>query len=314
MLSNNRWHHPDMRQAAPQPFIGSEALRAGAITWHDLTKYHRALMPDVYLDRRAEPTMRTRTVAAWLWTHRRAVVAGVAASALHGAKWIDDDTPVELIWPNARAPSGVVTRADLLLDGETQSWGAMRFTTVERTAFDLGRRGGLFPAVTRLDALAQAKRFTVSDVTELAKRHPHTKGLRQLDTALDLVDAGADSPRETKLRLRLIAAGFPRPQTQIPLLRPNGRWYYLDMGWEEIKLAVEYDGDHHRTSRPHYVADAERQEFIARTGWTHIRVLAEHRDDDVIRRVRQAWEGLTGTPLPSVDSALTRRSTRTSVW
>lgn len=299
---------------AGQPFIGSEALRAGTVTWHELAKYHRAIMPDVYLDRRAELSMRNRTLAAWLWTHRRAVVAGAAASALHGAKWVDDDTPVELIWRNARAPDGVITRTDRLLDGETQSWGLLRFTTPERTAFDLGRRGGLVHRVARLDALAQATRFKIDDVAQLAKRHPHTKGLRRLETALDLVDAGADSPRETRLRLKLIAAGFPRPQTQIPLRRGGGRWYYLDMGWEDIKLAVEYDGDQHRTSRPQYVSDAERQEFVARLSWTHIKVLAEHRDDDVIRRVRQAWDHLTGHPQTEIDSALTRRVTRTSAW
>lgn len=207
---------------------------------------------------------------------------------------MDDDAVIELIWHNARAPDGVKTYADRLLDGETQSWGPVRLTTPERTAFDLGRRGSLGQAVARLDALARATRFKVADVAELAARHKCARGLRQLEAALDLIDAGSGSPRETKLRLTLIKAGFPRPRTQIPLLRPNGRRYFLDMGWEDIKLAVEYDGDQHRTSRPQFVKDAERLEFIARLGWTHIRVLAEHRGDDVIRRVRQAWDHLTG--------------------
>ncbi|OBG04228.1 hypothetical protein [Mycolicibacter sinensis] len=282
-----------MGRSGNQPFIGSEALRAGTVTWYELAKHYRAIMPDVYLDRRAARTMRNRTLAAWLWSRRRAVVAGAAASALHGAKWIDDDTPVELIWRNARAPQGVIARSDLLLGGETQRWGALEFTTPERTAFDLGRRGSLWHCVARLDALACATGFKLDDVMQLAKQHPHTKGLRQLETALDLVDSGSGSPRETKLRLLLIKAGFPRPQTQIPVLRPNGRWFFLDMGWEDIKLTLEYDGDQHRTSRPQFVKDAERLEYILRMGWTHIKVLAEHRDDDVIYRVRQAWNHLT---------------------
>lgn len=41
--------------------------------------------------------------------------------------------------------------------------------------------------------------------------------------------------------------GFPKPLTQIPV-RSGGRIkYYLDMGWVDLKIAVEYDGDHHRT-------------------------------------------------------------------
>ena len=59
-------------------------------------------------------------------------------------------------------------------------------------------------------------------------------------------------------------------------------------------LAVEYDGDHHRTEPVGSMsATPTRQEFISRVGWTHIKVLAEHRGDDVIHRVRQAWADAT---------------------
>lgn len=276
------------------PFIGSEVLAAGALSRHELRTYYAAIMPNVYLDRRAQPTLRHRTFAAWLWSHRQAVIAGAAASALHGAKWVDDVVPIELIWPNARAPHGVRTRDDLLLDGEIQRCQGLVLTTPERTAFDLGRRGPLGQAVARLDALANATHFKIEDVTELAARHRHTRGLRQLEAALELVDAGAQSPKETWLRLLLINAGFPWPQTQVPVLGPDGYpKYFLDMGWQQLMLTVEYDGDQHRTSREQFVKDAERLEYIQSIGWTHIRVLAEQRGYDVIRRVKQAWNTLT---------------------
>lgn len=121
-----------------------------------------------------------------------------------------------------------------------------------------------------------------------------TRGLRRLQKALDLIDAGAQSPKETWLRLLLLGAGFPRPRTQIPILGPDGYpRYFLDMGWEDILLAVEYDGDQHRTDRPQYVKDVTRLEYLRSVGWTHIRVLAEHRGRDVIRRVQRAWSTLT---------------------
>jgi hypothetical protein len=277
-----------------QPFIGSEALAAGAVSWHELGKYYQPVMPNVYLDKRITPSLQQRTIAAWLWSRRSAVIAGLAAAALHRAEWIDDSTVVELIWRNARAPVGVQTRAELLLDGETQRWGCLQLTTPERTAFDLGRRGTLGQAVARLDALARVTDFKADDVLDLTNRHRHTRGLRQLETALDLVDAGAQSPKETWLRLLLIKAGFPRPQTQIPILGSDGYpRYFLDMGWEDIKLAVEYDGDQHRTSRPQYVWDVARSDYIQQVGWTHIRVLSEHRGSDAVRRVQRAWDALT---------------------
>ncbi|OHU96417.1 hypothetical protein [Mycobacterium talmoniae] len=277
-----------------QPFIGSEALSAGLVSWHELDRYYTAIMPNVYLDKRITPPLRQRIFAAWLWSGRQAVIAGLAASALHGARWVDDNAVVELIWRNARAPNGVKTRDVLLLDGETQLFGGMRMTTIERTAFDLARRGTLGQAVARLDALANATHFKIDDVVEVAKAHPHTRGLRQLKKALDLVDAGAQSPKETWLRLLLINAGFPKPQTQIPVLGPDGYpRYFLDMGWEDIMLAVEYDGDQHRTDRPQFVKDVARLEYIQGLGWTHVKVLSEHRGGDVIQRVQRAWEVLT---------------------
>lgn len=272
------------------PFIGSEALADGRLTRYELRRYHRAIMPDVYVDRRAEPSLRQRTVSAWLWTRREGVVAGLPAAALHGAKWIDDDVPVELIWRNARTPPGVVTRADALLDGEVATLDGLPVTTADRTAFDLGRRGPLTAAVARLDALIRATDVGVGDIEALAAGHPHTRGLRQLEKALDLVDVGAESPKETWLRLLLIRHDFPRPRTQIPVPAPDGHTtYYLDMGWEDLELAVEYDGDHHRTTKDRFAYEIQRAEDIAAAGWHVVRVAARSREADVIRRVTRAW-------------------------
>jgi very-short-patch-repair endonuclease len=222
------------------------------------------------------------------------VVAGVAASALHGAKWIDDDSHVELIWRNAHVPAGVISRADSVLAEEIQKLEGPAMTTPERTAFDIGRRGRLDDAIARLDAMAQATDFKVSGVEELAARHRHTRGLRQLEKALDLMDAGAQSPKETWLRLLIIRAGFPRPRTQIPVLSRDGRrWYYLDMGWEDLMLAVEYDGDHHRTDRKRFAYQIERAEDLHQLGWLVVTVAARHHRVDVLRRVHRAWAART---------------------
>ena len=124
----------------------------------------------------------------------------------------------------------------------------------------------------------------------MAASHPHVKGLSRVEGLLAHVDAGAQSPRETWLRLLLIEAGFPRPETQIPVPRPDGHsHYFLDMGWREVMVAVEYDGEHHRLYRNTYRDDLVRSEYIAHRGWRRIRVVAGHRRIDIVRRVRQAW-------------------------
>lgn len=273
------------------PFIGSEAIASGTMTRHELRRNYRALAPNVYLDKRLHPSLRQRTVAAWLWSGREAVVAGLAASALHNAKWVRSDAPIELIWRNARAPQRVITRADLFLANEIQRIAGMTVTTSVRTAFDLGRRGRIDRAVASLDALAAATNVTADDVFGLALEHPGARGLPQLRRALDLMDAGAGSPRETWLRLLLIGAKYPRPTTQIAVMSPDGlRRYYLDMGWEDRRLAVEYDGDHHRSDPVQFAYDIRRLADIDELGWRLVRVVARSRPDDVLGRVAQAWQ------------------------
>jgi very-short-patch-repair endonuclease len=277
-----------------EPFLGSEALASGSLSRYELRRYYQAIMPNVYLDKRVQASLRQRILAAYLWSRREGVVSGLAASAIHGAKWIDDDSPVELIWNNARSPDGVVTRTDSVLAEEIQNLQDLAVTTPGRTAFDIGRRGRLDDAIARLDALAQATDFEVSRVEQLAARHSRTRGLRQLEKALDLMDAGAQSPKETWLRLLMIRAGFPRPRTQIPVLSPDGRrWYYLDMGWEGLMLAVEYDGDHHRTDRKRFAYQIERAEDLHELGWLVVTVAARHHRVDVLRRVQKAWAART---------------------
>lgn len=271
------------------PFIGSEALRDGVVAnKHQLRTRFRALYPDVYLPDGVSPTLSQRTTAAWLWTRRGGVVAGLAAAAMHGARWIADDVPIELIWANPRPPRGIVTRRDRLGPKECQLMAGLPVTTPERTAFDVGRLIGGDRAVAHLDALGNVTRFDRMAVAELARRHSGSPGVPHLRAALGLHDAGAESPRETWLRLVLISAGFPRPQTQIPVFDDFGDpRYFLDLGWEDVLIAVEYDGDHHR-ERVRFGRDIVRSEFIACRGWTHIRVVAGARPADIVNRVRRA--------------------------
>ncbi|MGH6624828.1 MAG: DUF559 domain-containing protein [Burkholderiaceae bacterium] len=271
-------------------FIGSEALTAGIVSRHELSRYYRPIMPNVYADKRTTLSLQQRSTAAWLWSGRDGVVAGAAASALHGARWVADDVPIELISTKIRAPKEVITRRDLVYDDEVTRIEGLSVTSVARTAFDLGRRGLLGSAVARLDALARATGFNADDVLELAERHPHVRGLRQLERALDLFDRGGHSPKESWVRLMLRHAGFPKPQTQIPVLAPDGySQYYLDMGWEELMLAVEYEGKQHAESLGY---DITRADYIEQLGWTNVRIAAGHTRNGILARVEREWNRL----------------------
>jgi hypothetical protein len=259
------------------------------LTEHQLRRWYKPLFRDVYLPKWDAPSLEDRILAAWLWSRRRAVVAGVAASALHGALWVDPQTPIELVAPSARPQLGLVVRNETLDEDEVTYVKQLPVTTLARTAFDLGRHLPRGAALARIDALMRATPFSREDVNLLAKRYRGARGLRRLKEVLPLVDGGAACPRETWLRLLFIDAGLPTPTTQIPVYDGPGRFVaMLDMGWEQYKVAAEYDGDQHRTDRRQFVKDIDRLAKTQDLGWYVIRVVNEHRPDEIVRRVYQA--------------------------
>ncbi|HWT48433.1 MAG TPA: hypothetical protein VN255_07605 [Mycobacterium sp.] len=279
-----------------EPFIGSEAVASGSVTRYALRSRFFAIHPDVYVAADTELTAGLRAHAAWLWSGRRGVVAGQSASALHGAKWVDDRASAELLYDNRRPPSGIRTWSDRVAHDEIRLITGIPATTPARTALDLACRYPVGKAVAAIDALARATDLKTVDVEILAEHYRGRRGVRRARAALSLVDPGAESPRETWLRLLLIRAGFPPPQTQVPVYDGYGALVaVLDMGWEDLKLVVEYEGDHHRTDRRQFNRDIRRAEAVAELGWIEVRVTAEDTPGGIIARVSAAWHRRTCT-------------------
>lgn len=271
-------------------FIGSEATKSGALTRYQLRSRFVALHPDVYVARDANLTAAARARAAWLWSRRRGVIAGHSASALHGAKWVDDQAPAQLLHAHRRPPVGINTWLDTVADDEIQLVGDMRVTTPARTAFDLACRYPVGKAVAAIDALARATRLKVADAEMVAERHEGHRNIRRARRALTLVDAGAESPRETWLRLLVIEAGYPAPQTQIPVYGEYGELVAIvDMGWEHIKIALEYEGTHHWTDPSQFRKDVGRYEALPDLGWIAIRITAGDVRGGILARLATAW-------------------------
>jgi very-short-patch-repair endonuclease len=272
-----------------EPFIGSEAVAAGSLTKTQLATRCRRLFPDVYVGREVDVDARSRAKAGWLWTGRRGVVAGFAAAAVHGSKWVDDARVVELIHDNRRTPPGIQAHRDHIEEDEIELTAGMSVTSPLRTALDFGCWYPITTAVAGIDALARATEIKAADVELLARRYAGRRGIVQARRAVDLFDPGAQSPKESWLRVVLMQAGLPRPQTQIPVLNEfDCAIAYLDMGWEDVKVAVEYDGEQHRSDRRQYTWDVRRLEMLERLGWIVIRVLAGDRPAEIIGRVRAA--------------------------
>jgi hypothetical protein len=255
---------------------------------------------NVYIPAGQPLTPVTRAIAAWLWSGRTATVAGLSAAALHRTAWIDPWLPAELNRRSRDKAQGIILHSDTLWDDEMCVRDGIQMTTPARTAFDIGRRKGFITALIRLDALAHATGLKVADVELLADRHAGARGLVQLRRVLPMVDGGAESPYETKTRLALVGSGLPRPQTQIEVRDDWGMILArIDMGWEEWKVGVEFDGAHHWTDPKQRTHDIDRLAELDARGWIIIRVSADllrYRPEVVIERVRRALRA-AGCPI-----------------
>ncbi|MCV7278752.1 DUF559 domain-containing protein [Mycolicibacterium flavescens] len=269
-----------------QPFLGTEALTSRLFGPRTLLSRNDRIYRDVYLSKDAELTASSRAVAAWLWSGRQATMGGLSAAALYETEWIDKHLPAEMFRRNGKPTRGILIHRDELLDHEVTSARGIKLTTPARTAFDLGRWGPYVEAVTRLDALGRATGLAPAAVGNVIEDHPGVRGLVQLRRALAVMDTGAESPQETRTRLVLIEGGLPRPQTQICV-----DIWRIDMGYEEFKVGVEYDGAQHWTDPFIRAKDIERQAQLQARGWLIIRVSAEmlrFRPHVILMRVCQA--------------------------
>jgi hypothetical protein len=255
------------------PFRASEAMAAGLLTRRDLQRDHIPVYPGIWVPRTAELTHPLLTTAAWLWSNRHGIPAGLSASALRGAKWVGVEQPVELIHVNRRAPAGIIVHSNELARGEAKSVAGMQVTTAARTAFDIGRRLATIPGVQRIDALMNATQLKVAAVEEVIAAHPGARGLCQLRETLALVDGGAESLYESLTRVLLIQRGFPPLETQIEVLDAYGDIFArLDMGWRQYGVGVDFEGAQHWTNSRQWNWDVERYSKIPELGWIDIRV------------------------------------------
>lgn len=148
--------------------------------------------------------------------------------------------------------------------------GAIQITTPLRTAWDLGRLAPPILALGGMDALARTGAFEVGELVADVERFRRRRGVVQLRRLASMVDPRAESMGESALRYRwLDIPGLPPPELQIPIRDDTGRLLYrLDLGVEELRLGVEYDGEQWHTD-PHDQAHDRRRRGVIETrhGW-----------------------------------------------
>ncbi|WP_231925283.1 endonuclease domain-containing protein [Micromonospora purpureochromogenes] len=215
-----------------------------------------------------------------------AAIAGRSAAYLWGVDLLRRDAPVSVLLPRAarlRAhPRLQVTRSALPRSDRTRFAG-LPVTTALRTAFDLGRQGPRDEALVTVDALLHRRVVKLPALRGYADAHSRWPGLPLLRQVLALAEPLSESPMETRPRLLLLDAGLPPATAQHDVLDARGRFVgRVDLAWPALRVAVEYDGDHHR-ERVHFRQDVARLNALRAAGWLVLRFTA----DDVLRRPSQ---------------------------
>jgi hypothetical protein len=107
--------------------------------------------------------------------------------------------------------------------------------------------------------------------------------------ALSSVRQGAESRRESLLRLAMLRAGLPEPALNQTIYDANGRFLgRADMVYRAQRVIVEYDGEQHRTDSRQYHRDLERLDGFRDCGWRVIVVRRHHDIPARIARIREA--------------------------
>jgi very-short-patch-repair endonuclease len=269
---------------ATAPFRGSTAVADGLLTPAKLRgRSWRRLLPDVYVHHEMLLDHRIWCAAVSLTLRSGTAIGGLSAAHLFGSVEPGPDAPVSVV-ASRRAGTHTGDRIRVhhtVLDpSDITSISGLPVTTPERTAFDLGRRAGRRSAVVALDAMLHAEMLDLGAVADLARQRHWWPGIGRLHRAIRLADGRSESPMETILRLLLLEAGLPAAEPQFEVRDSRGRLVgRVDLAWPLVRLAVEYEGDHHR-DREQFRRDIGRVNALRMAGWAVLRLTA----DDVLRR------------------------------
>ena len=248
----------------------------------------------------ADPSLIDRCRAIARVVHPNAAFARTTALRLLGVDipWqLEDDRAIHIVTPRRgeRTQRFAVTahfcgqkRLDVV-----DRFG-LRLTSAPQTWLQVAREVNRNSLVGLGDAMTRRKNPVTSTgaLNVLTRETFKMKGLALCREAIELIRPGTDSPMETELRLLMVDAGLPEPVVNVPALDDAGQFLALpDLSYPRLKIAVEYDGDHHRTDPATWRRDVERRQLLEDAGWLIITATADdviRYPDRVIARIRTA--------------------------
>lgn len=229
-----------------------------------------------------------------------AVVGGWTAARLHRVPYAAGHPP-EIVLPRRRPRDNVVMRHEALPDSDIVVVRGYRCTSPERTAADLAWHLPKDRAIAAVDQCVRrlhdgSQVTTVDAIRRFVDESRYFHRGAVIHDVLDEVDGRAESFWETYARLLLHRNGLDLFVPQIHVL---GDRFRVDLGAGEYRVAVEYDGAHHRDG-PQHARDIDRWNALQQDAdWELIpacKTTIAYHGDQLLHRVRNAlrrrgWPG-----------------------
>jgi len=188
---------------------------------------------------------------------------------------------------------------------EVAQVGPVRLTSTARTVIDCAREWPLEAAVVAMDASLLAGKVTARDLQGALAGVRHWRGSPRAARAVALADGRAESPLETRGRLRVVGAGLPTPELQVEIHAQGRLEGVVDAWFEEAAVALEFDGRVKYTapwrgrSPAQVLWDEKRREDQLRALDIRVVRLADADLDDRWHRVEPRLRDLLATPGPA---------------
>lgn len=279
-----------------QPFTCIAAEQEGIPRHRLRSREFRPVMRGVYISSQIPDTLVVRAKAALLVAPQLAVLSHESAARL----WCPQGPKSARIHvsfssgANRSREEIAVHRFTYRLEKAHRH--GLPVTTPAMTFMHLAVRLELVELVVFGDQLVKRRLITPADLVTYAENwdhHGHAAGLR----AARLVRDGVDSSPETRLRLLMVLAGLPEPKVNHIIYHDDGRIRHrIEIVYEGIRLAIEYDGRWHDEDQQR-AYDSARRTALEAEGWTFIVVRAEdlyETPEETLRTIASTIRSLGG--------------------
>lgn len=258
-----------------RPFTRADAVRAGVSDRVLRTSRYRRIFRGVYIRAEVAPSERERMEGAlalhpegaWLSHRTAAAWCGVAvpeSPLVHVSVLRAEDRRWQPGLKPHVAPPATRTRV----------WRGLPVSEPVRLFVELASMLDLVDLVVAGDSMLRVFGITAADLRAGLERTTDYWSPAARHAATFVRDR-VRSAMETRLRLLIVLAGLPEPEVNLEIRSADGDVLVeFDLAYRHHRLAVEYDGTHHRVDTPTWRRDLRRSELVDALDWHVVHVTA----------------------------------------